>query len=132
MEETRSPAVRRFLPLSLLLAIPGWIWMIYLLTNTLPTLGNRWMFFVSAMITVSGSTLPLIAYLNRIIKPFGPATYEMIVRESILIGLYAGILLWLNKGQVLTLGLAIILGVGFVLVELTLRLRNRSEWHPES
>jgi hypothetical protein len=131
MEETQSPAVRRFLPLSLLLAIPGWIWLIYLITNTLPTLGNRWMFFISAVITVSGSTLPLVAYLNRIIKPFGPATYEMIVREATLLGIYSGILLWLNKGQVLTLGLAIILGVGFILVELTLRLRNRSEWHPE-
>ena len=105
--------------------------MIYLITQTLPTLGNRWMFFVSAVITVSGSTLPLVAYLNRIIKPFGSATYEMIVRESILLGLYAGILLWLNKGQVLTLGLAVILGTGFILVELALRLRNRTEWRPE-
>ena len=131
MEETRSPEVRRFLPLSLLLAVPGWIWLIYLITNTLPTLGNRWMFFVSTVITVSGSTLPLVAYLNRIVKPFGPATYEMIVRESIMLGVYSGILLWLNKGQVLTLGLALILGVGFILVELTLRLRNRSEWHPD-
>ena len=131
MEETRSPEVRRFLPLSLLLAVPGWIWLIYLITNTLPTLGNRWMFFVSTLITVSGSTLPLVAYLNRIVKPFGPATYEMIVRESIMLGVYSGILLWLNKGQVLTLGLALILGVGFILVELTLRLRNRSEWHPD-
>ena len=131
MEDTRSPAVRRFLPLSLLLAIPGWIWMIYLITQTLPTLGNRWMFFVSAVITVSGSTLPLVAYVNRIIKPFGSATYEMIVRESILLGLYAGILLWLNKGQVLTLGLALILGIGFILVELALRLRNRTEWRPD-
>ena len=131
MEETRSPEVRRFLPLSLLLAVPGWIWLIYLITNTLPTLGNRWMFFVSTVITVSGSTLPLVAYLNRIVKPFGPATYEMIVRESIMLGVYSGILLWLNKGQVLTLGLALILGIGFILVELTLRLRNRSEWHPD-
>ena len=131
MEETRSPEVRRFLPLSLLLAVPGWIWLIYLITNTLPTLGNRWMFFVSTLITVSGSTLPLVAYLNRIVKPFGPATYEMIVRESIMLGVYSGILLWLNKGQVLTLGLALIPGVGFILVELTLRLRNRSEWHPD-
>ena len=131
MEENQSPAVRRFLPLSLLLAIPGWIWLIYLITKTLPTLGNRWMFFVAAVITVSGSTLPLVAYLNRIIKPFGPATFEMIVRESILLGLYAGILLWLNKGQVLTLGLGLILGMGFIVVELALRLRNRTEWHPD-
>ena len=74
--------------------------------------------------------MPLIAYLNRIIKPFGPATYEMIVRESTIIGVYAGILIWLNKGQILTYGLAIILGIGLLIVELLIRLRTRSEWHP--
>lgn len=74
--------------------------------------------------------MPLVAYLNRIIKPFGPATYEMIVRESTIIGVYAGILIWLNKGQILTYGLAIILGIGLLIVELLIRLRTRSEWHP--
>ena len=74
--------------------------------------------------------MPLVAYLNRIIKPFGPATYEMIVRESTIIGVYAGILIWLNKGQILTYGLAIILGIGLLIVESLIRLRTRSEWHP--
>ena len=131
MDEAHSPPVRTFLPLALLLAVPGWIWLIYLITKTLPELGNRWMFFVAAVLAVSGITLPIVAYLNRIIKPFGSATFEIVVRESTMIGAYAGILLWLNKGQVLTLGLAFILAVGFIIVEMTLRLRNRSEWHPQ-
>jgi hypothetical protein len=88
------------------------------------------MFFVAAVFAVTGTAVPLVAYLNRIIKPFGPATFEMIVRESTLIGVYAGSLIWLNKGQVLTYGLAIILGVGLFIVELLIRLRSRSEWHP--
>jgi hypothetical protein len=131
MDEERSPSVRSFLPLALILAIPGWAWLFYLTTQTLPSLRNRWMFFIAVVITVTGTSLPLVAYLNRIIKPFGPATFDMIVREGILIGVYAGILLWLNKGQVLTAGLAIILLVGFILIELLIRLRIRSEWHPE-
>ena len=88
------------------------------------------MFFVAAVFAVTGTSMPLVAYLNRIIKPFGPATYEMIVRESTIIGVYAGILIWLNKGQILTYGLAIILGIGFLIVESLIRLRTRSEWHP--
>ena len=131
MEEVRSPSVRSILPLALLLALPGWIWLIYLTTQTLPNLGNRWMFFAAAVIAVSGTSLPLVAYLNRIITPFGAATFDIIVREATLIGIYAGILLWLNKGQVLTIGLVIILLIGFILVELLIRLRKRSEWHPE-
>lgn len=89
------------------------------------------MFFAAAVIAVTGTAVPLVAYLNRIIKPFGPATFEMIVRESTFIGVYAGILIWLNKGQVLTYGLTIILGIGLIIVELLIRLRTRSEWHPE-
>jgi len=130
MEETRSPSVRSFFPLVFFLAVPGWIWLIYLMTQTIPNLGNRWMFFVAAVFAVTGISLPLVAYLNRIVKPFGPATYEMIVRESTIIGVYAGILIWLNKGQILTYGLAIILGIGLLIVESLIRLRTRSEWHP--
>ncbi|MCJ7715565.1 MAG: hypothetical protein MUO54_03480 [Anaerolineales bacterium] len=130
MEETHSPSVRSFLPITLLLAVPGWIWLIYLMTKTLPNLGNRWMFFTAAVIAITGSSIPVVAYLNRIIKPFGPATFEIIVRESTFLGIYAGILIWLNKGQVLTFGLAIILGIGLLIVESLIRFRTRSEWHP--
>ena len=131
MEEGQSPTIKSILPFTLLLAVPGWIWMIYLTTQTLPVLRNRWMFFAAAVLAITGTSAPLVTYLNRIIKPFGSATFEMIVRESTLIGIYVGSLIWLNKGQVLTIGLALILGVGFLLVELLIRLRSRSEWHPD-
>lgn len=131
MNEKGSPPVKTILPIALILAVPGWIILIYLITNTLPDLGNRWLFYVAVIITITGSSLPGIAYLNRIIKPFGPATYEIIIREGILIGLYCAILLWLNKGQILTFGLALILIIGLILVELLLRLRNRSQWTPD-
>jgi len=131
MEDNHSPSVQSVLPISLILAVPGWIWLIYLVTQTVPELGNRWMFFVAVMITISGSAMPIIAYINRIVKPFGPASFEIIIREGIIIGVYAGILLWLNKGQVLSISLALILAVGLFLLELLIRLRNQSEWHPE-
>ena len=35
-----------------------------------------------------------------------------------MIGLYTATLLWLNKGQILTFGLALILAVGLILVEI--------------
>ncbi len=131
MEDNHSPSVQSVLPISLILAVPGWIWLIYLVTQTVPELGNRWMFFVAVVITISGSAMPIIAYLNRIVKPFGPANFEIIIREGIIIGVYAGILLWLNKGQVLSISLALILAVGLFLIELLIRLRNQSKWHPE-
>ena len=118
--------------MALVLGIPGWTGLIYLMTRTIPDLGNRWLFYIALVFAISGTTVPIVAYLNRVATPFGPATYEIVVRESTLIGVYAGIVLWLNKGQVLSFGLAIILAVGLVLIELLLRFRYRSEWHPDA
>ena len=131
MEENPSPTVRSVMPLSLILGIPGIFWLIYLMTSTIPDLNNRWMFFTAAVLAISGLSMPLVAYLNRIIQPIGPANFETVVRESTMLGVYTGILLWLNKGQVLSGGLALILGIGIILLELLIRLRNRSQWHPE-
>lgn len=131
MEENSSPSFRTVLPITLLLGLPGWIGLIYLMTSTVPDLGNRWLFFTAVVFALSGSSMPVVAYLNRVFKPFGPASFEIVVREATMVGVYAGILLWLNKGQVLSFGLALILAVAMVLVELLLRLRGRSEWHPD-
>ena len=131
MDDRNSLPVKTFLPISLLLAVPGWGVLIYIVTQTVPDLQNRWLFYSAIVITIAGSSFPLVAYLNRIIKPFGPADFETVIREGIMIGLYAAILLWLNKGQVLSAGLALILLVGITLIELLIRLRNRSTWHPD-
>ena len=132
MEDKRSPSFITVLPLALLLAIPGWFGLIYLMTSTIPDLGNRWLFYISLVCAITGTAVPIVAYLNRVAAPFGPATFDIIVRESLLVGIYAGALLWLNKGQVLSFGLALILAVGLILVELLLRFRYRSEWHPDA
>ena len=132
MEGNRSPSFKTVLPLALILGLPGWIGLIYLMTQTIPDLGNRWLFFITLEFAITGAALPIVAYLNRVATPFGPATFEIVVRESTMVGIYLGVLLWLNKGQVLSFGLAIILAVGLILIELLLRLRYRSEWHPNS
>ncbi len=119
------------MPLTLGLGVPGWFGLIYLMTRTIPDLGNRWLFFITVVIAITGTAVPIVAYLNRVFAPLGPANFEIVVRESTMIGIYVCILLWLNKGQVLSIGLAIILAVGLVLIEMLLRLRYRSQWHPE-
>jgi len=131
MEGQHSPSFKSVLPLSLILGIPGWFGLIYLMTQTIPDLGNRWLFYIALVSAAAGTAIPIIAYLNRVVTPFGPATFEIVVRESIMVGIYFGILLWLNKGQILSIGLAVILAVGLLLIESLLRFRYRSEWHPD-
>lgn len=130
MSDHPAPRIRSILPFSLLVAVPGWSVLIYLMTSTEPNLGNRWMFFAAVIFTAAGTSAPIIALVNRILRPVAPAFYETIIRESLMVGVFAAVLLWLNKGQVLTAGLAIILGVGLLLVEFFMRLRSRAEWRP--
>ncbi|MFL7813594.1 MAG: hypothetical protein ACK2TT_09680 [Anaerolineales bacterium] len=131
MEGKGSPTVRAVLPITLLLALPGWFGLLYLMTQTKPDLGNRWLFFVAIVFALTGTAIPIVTYLNRVIRLLGPASFEIIIRESTMIGIFAGIMIWLNKGQVLSFGLAVILAIGMSLIEILLRFRNRSEWHPE-
>jgi O-antigen/teichoic acid export membrane protein len=119
------------LPITILLAFPGWFGLAYLMTQTVPDLGNRWLFYVALVFALTGISIPFVAYLNRVIRWLGPASFEIIIRESTMIGIFAGILIWFNKGQVLSFGLGLILAIGLLLIELLLRFRNKSEWHPE-
>lgn len=130
MSYRRSTTVRNILPFALLMGIPGWVGVIYLMTQTKPTLSHRWFFFCAVVFAITGTSAPWVALLNRLFTHRMPVGFGMVVREALWIGIYIATLIWLNKGQVLTLSLAAVLAVGFVLVEILLRLRARSEWHP--
>jgi hypothetical protein len=54
----------------------------------------------------------------------------VIVRESIWFGVYFPTLAWLQIPRVLTLPLALLLAMAFILVEWLLRMRERSQWKP--
>jgi hypothetical protein len=47
-----------------------------------------------------------------------------------LVGIYFPILAWLQIGRVLTPAMALLLAVGFILIEWLLRLRERAQWKP--
>lgn len=130
MSDRRSITVRTILPFALLTGLSGWVGVIYLMTQTKPTLSHRWFFFCAVVIAVTGTSAPVVALLNRLFSTRTPVGFGMVVREALWIGIYFAALIWLNKGQVLTLSLAVVLAVGFILVEILLRLRIRSEWHP--
>jgi len=54
----------------------------------------------------------------------------VILRQSLWIGIYFPTLAWLQLGRTLTPALAILLAVGLVLIEILLRMRERSQWNP--
>jgi hypothetical protein len=79
---------------------------------------------------LTGTTLPVIAFLNQRFPTNPPVNAGVIVREAIWVGIYFPTLAWLQLGQVLTPALSLLLAVGLLAIEVLLRLRERSQWKP--
>jgi hypothetical protein len=108
----------------------GWGGLLILVIYMQPTVWPRWLFFFLSVMALAGTGLPGIAFLNRRFPTVPPATPGVIVRESIWFGVYFPTLAWLQIPRVLTLPLALLLAMAFILVEWLLRMRERSQWKP--
>jgi hypothetical protein len=124
-------SVRPFLFIGLVLSILGWVGLLYVIINTLPTLGPRWLFFFFLVLGFSGSAMPVIAFLHLRFQGDSPYAPGVVIRQSIWVGIYAGLLAWLQLGRVLDTARAVFLAVGFILIEILVRLRERSRFNPQ-
>ena len=127
----KSPSVRSILPAAILLALIGWVGLIYLIIFTLPTLGPRWLFFCFGVMAITGLALPIVTFLNIRFPTDPPASRKIIVREASMAGVCFAMLAWFQLGRTLTLPLGLILAAGFALVEGLIRMREKSRWNPD-
>jgi hypothetical protein len=130
IENQTSPSVGSFMPAAIILGIGGWGGLVALINYTSPTVGPRWLFFFLGVLAITGTLLPVFAFLNRRFPSSPPASASVILREAVLAGIYIPTLAWLQLGRVLTPALAIILALGLVAIEVMLRMRERSQWKP--
>jgi hypothetical protein len=128
--KSSSPPVRNFIPAALILALIGWGGLYALLNFTFPTVGPRWLFFFLGVIAITGTALPVVAFLNRRFPTKPPVSPGVIVREAIWFGIYFPTLAWLQLGRVLTPALVLLLAIGLFGIEILLRMRERSQWNP--
>lgn len=128
--EYNSIRVRSFLPAALLLMVLGWGGFVAVVIYSTPNGGTRWLFFFTAVLALTGMALPLAAFLNRRFPSTPPPTPGVILRQAVWVGVYLPVLAWLRIGRVLTFPLAVLLGLGFLMIEYLLRLRERSQWKP--
>jgi len=126
------PPFKEFLPVFLILLAVGGGGLALLLNLTLPTLGPRWLFFFLLVLLGSGAALPAAYFLNLRFPTTPPAERSVIMREALWAGVFVSLLAWLRMGRVLTLPLGVIIAAVFVLVELLLRLWERSRWKPQN
>src|SRR4030042_6956229 len=130
MKSNPPPRVANFLPASLFLFIIGWGGLIALIISTLPTVWPRWLFFFLSVLAITGTILPITAFLNRRFPSTPPPNAMVVVRQALWFAVYGAPLVWLQLGRVLNPALAILLAIGLGLIEFLLRLSEKSQWKP--
>ncbi len=130
METHASPPVRALLPASVLLMLIGWGGLVAVLVYSSPNGGTRWALFFTMVLALTGSVMPVVAFLNRRFPSVPPPTTAVIVRQALWFGIYLPSLAWLQLGRVLTPALAFLIAFGLVLIEWLLRMRERAQWRP--
>jgi hypothetical protein len=130
MEQKNSPPIREFLPAALVLGVLGWLGIIAVLLFTSPNGGTRWAFFFFGMLAFTAAALPVMAFFNLRFPSNPPASVWIVARQAIWVGIFCLTLAWLQIGKVLTLPMALLLAASLLLVEILLRLRERSQWKP--
>ncbi len=128
MDSNSAPRVANFLPAAILLFIIGWGGLGFLIISTLPTVGPRWLFFFLCVLAVTGTMMPITAFLNRRFPSTPPPTSIVVVRQALWFAVYISTLIWLQMGRVLNPALIILLAIGLGLIEFLLRLSEKSQW----
>jgi hypothetical protein len=115
------------------MAVGGWSGLFWLVSNALPTVPNRWIFYALLHIAFAGTSLPFIRLLHhRFAHDHGLTLGAgVIVRQAIWVGLFGTMCAWLRIPRLLSLPLAIVLIVAIVIMESLLRLRERMQWRPD-
>jgi hypothetical protein len=124
------PPFRAALTTAIILAIIGWVGLLLLFLLTLPTLGPRWLLFFLVTLAFSGIALPVVHYLHLRFPGSQAVTSTVMIREALLVGAYADLLLWLQFGKVLNFALAILVGACLIAIEFFLRMREKNRWTP--
>jgi hypothetical protein len=115
---------------AIILAVLGVLGLILLGNSTLPTVGPRWLLFFLGILAITGVAIPFIWLLHRRFSADRPSPSSVLLRQSIWIGLFGSLCLWLQINRALTLSLAILLGVGFAAMEWFLGVLERNRWRP--
>jgi drug/metabolite transporter (DMT)-like permease len=126
MSEAPSHPSFSLIVAAVVLAFAGWAGVVYLATQTLPTVGPQWMFFAVWLMALTGTAIPFVHYLNRRFAHGLPPDTVML-RQSIWVGIFGATCAWLQLGRALTWASALLLAAALVAIEGFLILRERSK-----
>ncbi len=110
-------AFRRLWIAAIALAFIGAVGMALLVFMAYPVLWARWGFFLCLTAFATGVSLPFLAYLHNRFPAGAPTHERTVLREGVWVGLYFGILAWLQLGRILTPLSGLIPALGLIALE---------------
>lgn len=95
-----------------------------------PTLGPRWLFFFFLTLAATGLGLPVVYLIQRrVASQYVPA--PVLIREALLIGIFADLLAWLQIGRIASEIVVLLLAAGLVLLEFFLRMAEKATFRAD-
>jgi len=129
-KDSYLPPFGKIFLITLFLVLIGGSGLAFTLLVLEPRLGPRWLFFFFLVLFGAGIALPgSFIIQRRFSKDYVPS--RVLVREAILFGIYLAVLAWLQLGRFLTNLVIAIIGAGFLLFEMLLRMAEKSVFNPE-
>ena len=131
LRKSYLPPFGKILTTSLFLIFIGGGGLAFGFTFFEPTLGPRWLFFFFLTILGAGIAIP-ISYMiqrrfaNQSVPP------KVLIRESILFGVFLSMIAWLQLGRILTNLIIIIVAIGFLLLEMLLRMAEKETFKADA
>lgn len=127
--KTQPSSFLPFFVAGAVLAFIGWFGIASLVLLSQPTLGPRWLFIFFAVLAGSGTALPFVHYLNKRFPSKPPVDGAIITRQAVWFGIYFALLIWLQLGRVITFAMAVLIGAGFAVIELLLRMNETARFN---
>ncbi len=111
---------------AVLMIATGWGGLYLLVTTQLPSVGQRWIFFILLHVAIAGTMIPVLRYVNVRITPITRAVPPsgVIVRQAVWFGMYTVACAWLQLLRALTVPILFFLALAFVVIEIFLRSRE--------
>jgi hypothetical protein len=119
------PPFGKVLTTSIFLILIGGGGLVFIFAFFKPTLGPRWMFFFFITIFGTGVALPM-SYLTQRRFASQIVSGRVLIREAILFGVYLSLAAWLQLGRVLTNLIVVVIAIGFLLLEMLLRMAEKA------
>jgi len=124
--DSQQTTFRRYLHSTIALVFVGWGGLVALIYFSLPYVWSRWGFFVLSIMALTGTALPFVYFLHRRFPEEPPAESNVIVRQSLWVGVYGATLAWLQLGHLVTLYVILGLAGGLIAAEYFIRIREKA------